>query len=472
MKPVRFILFACLWGLSFTNFLTAQQSLKGYIFDASTGNPVEGANISMDKEAVTATDKSGQFILPQAKPPFILKISHISYYPKEILISKLPDDSLTIYLIPKTRDIDEVVVSNKAYFQFFKPKSFFIQDYAIEKGRVWALGYEDKNILKPELHILNLAGKTLDKISVDPKSALFQDPSGTVHLFDSDSIFQLFFDSREIELLYPARLDGTEEVLFNFQVIRGDSIIFRSFNEYHSYCDFIFANAVSGNRDTIFASYNRERFKSATGAQNYSPGKAPDCAIYEAQLQRGGLPTITQLKIENPGYIGMSDKDIIVAENYKLPRKGPEDYGSPLTRQSRTAFTNYAYKRTILNKPIRASVFYSNNLYYVFEGTNLMLWRLAPDFSISGIFNIDMNENAREVNMIQDPTDQSLYISYQIDGSCFVDKIDPVSGLIASTKKIQGFPFAEKVKVYGGRIYFIYQMVSGQRFTNLFSITR
>jgi hypothetical protein len=453
--------------LAFPAFLFAQQPVTGLLRDAITQKPIEGANIQRNNNPATASGKAGRFILDPGVP-VLLKVSHIGYYTKEILISQLPEDSLIIDLIPRIRNLEEVVITGKPYFQFFKPRSFYVQDYAIQDNRVWALGFEDKNILKPELRLLNLSGKTLDKIRINQKSGLFQDPSGTVHLFNPDSIFQLFYDRRQITFLYPNPLDESAETLFNLQVMRGDTVIFRMFNRQRSYCEFIAANLDTGKHDTIFASFNRSVFKSNLAAENYSPGPIPLCEIYPATFNKPAWGFPSDLRWEYPA--GTSDKDIMVAEGRKLPEKGSKDDGFEPTRASRKGFTDYAFKRTIVNKPVSASMFYSHNLYYIFEGTNLIIWRLKPDFSISNSLNVILNKDAREIRMIQDPVDQFLYLSYQINGSCYVSKIDPASGLISRTKQIPGFPFAEKIKIFGGRIYFIYQSTTGQNSTNLYSI--
>ncbi len=454
--------------LVFPLYLFPQQPVTGYLIDAVTRKPVEGANIQKDKKPVAASDQAGRFQI-DAVFPLMLKISHLNYFPKEIIISKIPVDSLIIRLIPRNRNLDEVVVTGKPYFQFFKPQSFYIHQYAIQDNRVWALGFAGKNILKPELRLLNLSGKTLSKISVETKSEIFQDPSGTVHLYNSDSIFQLYADQGRIVYLYPYPLDGSEEILFNLQVIRGETVIFRSFSPYRTCCEFILADIRTGFRDTVFQSYNRLQYKSATAAQNYSPGAIPDVAKSGSPVKQNykGLPG--QLKKDNPEYVGMSDKDIMQAEGFKVVHKSG-DAGLQATLASRAAFANYGYRRTIQNAPIRAWMYLCRDHYNIFEANNLMMWRLSHDFNPENSTEIRLNPDAKNISLVQDPVDQLLYLTYLINGTGFVSQLDPESDLITRTKQINGFPFAENIRVYGGRIYFIHQSPTGQNFTNLYSV--
>jgi DNA-binding beta-propeller fold protein YncE len=72
--------------------------------------------------------------------------------------------------------------------------------------------------------------------------------------------------------------------------------------------------------------------------------------------------------------------------------------------------------------------------------------------------------------MIQDPADASLYISYQINGSGFVSRLDPITGEVSKTRHLSGFPFAQNIKVNNGKIYFTCSLRADQSSINLYSI--
>jgi hypothetical protein len=455
----------------FPLFVSAQQIFTGYLRDAVTSRPVEGANIQCNQRPATSSGPMGQFTVNESLP-VLLTITHVAFYTKEIIISKLPDDSLLIDLVPRTRDLEEVVVTGKPYLQFFKPETFYIRDYAIQDNRVWALGCMGKNILRPELRLLNLSGKTLGKMPVGVQSEIFQDPSGTVHLYNRDSMFQLYADKRQIVLLYPNPINPATSLLFNFQIIRGDTVIYTDFNDYRTYCEFIAADLASGTRDTVFVSYNRLVYQSPGPAKNYQPGPIPGSAIVGSPPGRStkGLPSALRNDPDHPEYAGKSDKDIMVAESMQMPRKTQKDTGSEMTRNSRIAFANALYKRNILNKPIRVSAHYASNRYYIFETANLLLWILDNHFAPLGSVPADPGSDAREVQLVQDPVNENLYLTYQIHGTCFISRVDPATGLMQSARRLTGFPFAEKISVYAGKAYFIYQSPVGQNYTNLYSV--
>jgi hypothetical protein len=441
----------------------------GSVRDAATGKPVENVNIKVGGKPASSSARDGRFSI-EISVPVTLSFSHVSYRTRDILLNSIPKDSLKIELVPGTQQIGEVVITGKPYFQYFKPETFYIQDYAIRKNQVWALGFRSKNILKPELRVLSMDGKTLDKISIPSNSGIYQDPTGTVHLFTMDSIRQLTLYRGKIVTEYAFPLNEAATTLFNMQFISGDTVIYRSFNESRSFCEFILANVSSGARDTLFASYDRELFTSEKSASKYLPGAAPAIVVYPSMVNE--IPkTIDELKNENPMYQYMSPKDIRFTEGIStISRRGP-DWGNELTRRSVANYAMYAMMRLIVHKPVEATLVRRNDRYFVFESTNRLLWSLFPNFSIEKNLFLTLSKDARRLELVQDPVDLNLYLSYQINGSQFVSRLDPETGSILMTKKIEGFPFPEKITVYGGRIYFIYDSPTGQNFTNLFSVS-
>lgn len=474
MKPawsnyrITLLLLGMLLGLPV--FTMAQKSITGYLIDAETRRPVDGANIRLNKTPVTSSDSEGRFRVILRAQSAILRVSHVSYHPKELIISKQSPDSLIIQLIPNTMKLEEVLITAQSHIRYFKPQSFYIQDYAIQDHRVWAIGYENKNVLKPELRVLGLSGELLAKMKLKPDSRIFQDPTGTVLLFRQDSIYQLTLTGNKIQTEFPGTLAETGDILFNLQVMRGDTVIYRTFNPSRSLCEFLSARLETGTLDTVFASFDRTLYKTTDSARAYKHGRLPD-VIAIALPNATTMPNSEELRKSNPAYENMSGKDIRNSESIKTLSKGIRDIGTEITLDSQTSFAVSAMSRTMIHKPVKASMFYQKELFIVFEATNSMMWNLNPDFTIRGSFEIELNNAARDLEMIQDPVTDKLFLSYRINGSPFICEVNPESGLISQPTRLGGFPFAEKIRVYDNRIYFIYQEATGQIFTNLFSIS-
>jgi len=447
--------------------LLSQQTITGYVHDALTHKPVNGANIRVNQLVINPSDSHGKFTV-KAALPIAIEVSHVAYFSKEYIISKLPEDSLIFELVPNIRDLNEIQVSAKPYAQYFNPRSFYIQDFAIEKNRVWAIGYANKNALKPELRVLNLSGKLLDKMPIKPNSGLYQDPSGGIHLYNRDSIFELQFESGIITPVFRNAIDDSWEVLLNLQVMRGDTLIFRIFNPSRACCEFIAGSALTGRCDTVFTSFNRSLYASAQEARSFSHGPIVGSTIIASPTREAtGFPN--RVRAENQSMKGMSDKEVTAAESNKAEMRSP-DKALELTLHSRDRAANSSYNRLIRLKPIKAQMVYGSGSFYVFEANNMIIWRLNPDYAPSNGFEIGIDPDAVDVRMIQDPTDQRLYLSYKVFGTSYVSMIDEITGRVVKTRKLDGFPFAEKVQINNGTIYFIYQTATGHSYTNLYSI--
>lgn len=83
-------MFAVLFGL-FSLALAGQETIiKGFITDESTGEPVPGANITIQGKMIgTVSESDGSFFLrTKSAPPFTIKITYIGYASREIRVNK------------------------------------------------------------------------------------------------------------------------------------------------------------------------------------------------------------------------------------------------------------------------------------------------------------------------------------------------------------------------------------------------
>ncbi len=106
----------------FSNKTFSQGSaiIKGLVLDAETKAPIEFVNISIiNNKNGTTTNINGEFeISLKEKNKFKLIFSHINYYKNEIIINNsLFLNKLTIYLKPKTEQLQDVIISASLYEQ-------------------------------------------------------------------------------------------------------------------------------------------------------------------------------------------------------------------------------------------------------------------------------------------------------------------------------------------------------------------
>lgn len=103
-SSVNLLIFAFLFILSsFSVNLNAQ--IKGKVYDADSNTPIEGVKILCNKES-TVTNKDGTFSITSYG---WLKFKHLTYITDSVELLN-PDKVVSIYLVPKNQNLNEVVV--------------------------------------------------------------------------------------------------------------------------------------------------------------------------------------------------------------------------------------------------------------------------------------------------------------------------------------------------------------------------
>ena len=109
----------CIFLLALAGSVRAQQtqvpSFYGIITDASTGEPLSGAVISVDFKksgVVSGADGKYQLYLPFGE--YILKISHVGYNPVRVRMALKRDTEYNVALNDVTKQLEEVIVSSSA----------------------------------------------------------------------------------------------------------------------------------------------------------------------------------------------------------------------------------------------------------------------------------------------------------------------------------------------------------------------
>lgn len=102
-------LFTGLAGITQTRF-----TLNGYVKDSLSGESIIGATVAVNGQSKGVTSNQyGFYSLTLDEGDYQIQVSHVSYSPKQILLSLHSNQSLNADLIPKSALINEVVVYSK-----------------------------------------------------------------------------------------------------------------------------------------------------------------------------------------------------------------------------------------------------------------------------------------------------------------------------------------------------------------------
>jgi hypothetical protein len=157
--------------------------------------------------------------------------------------------------------------------------------------------------------------------------------------------------------------------------------------------------------------------------------------------------------------------------NFGMGGRGNGDASDPrlnLSFDPSDAFTARAQEQ-VDYRPIITHIFRFRNNYLIFEDRGCHLWKYDVSFTDPEHFTIATPKNAKNADLMQDPVTGSLYLYYTLDGIGHLAGVDPLTGAILFTRKLENFAWIEDLKVYNNRIWFTHQTVSGTAMMNLYS---
>lgn len=93
----------------------AQQTIKGNVVNAQTGNPVEGANVSYDNNRGTITDANGLFRIP-CRNNVQIRVSYVGYQTARKVIRNC-STPVKILLKPQIYSLGDITVEEQLYIE-------------------------------------------------------------------------------------------------------------------------------------------------------------------------------------------------------------------------------------------------------------------------------------------------------------------------------------------------------------------
>lgn len=166
-KIIQKIHLFCLFFLS-GNLLFAQNTtLSGQILDAVTNQPIKSVNIRLGNLTKgVSTDDKGKFEVISPQFPLSLTCSHVGYKTEIIKVERLTDQLLTIYLLPTTSELDEIVVSSeRKEIKLSTVEKYSVQDFEIIGNHILRLEYHG-SFKNQVISLLDIDGNRLDALSL------------------------------------------------------------------------------------------------------------------------------------------------------------------------------------------------------------------------------------------------------------------------------------------------------------------
>ena len=405
--------------LTFCSIGAAQDAeITGTVYSGAYLKPVGGIYVRCGIRS-TKTDYKGHFSIPKIKDE-PLQLSNSKFHTQEIPPNRLiPGKNLEIYLTPTSSAYSEVLKSSPV--QTVRAVDFEnIFDYTLLSDTLIILSYMKSKLTGTTQDVyLNCAmtamkyGKVIDR-------QILPDYIKKLHL---DPFNQLFFEGD----------DFCHIVLRNEDKLKVESF---DLNEFYSRIEPIYA--VDSNR--VYYAYKYDYIPQVSHRIYYEDQKHSYPIRY----------------IKNKNYFSQLsvDYDMLEPGELKEAKRMEEETGIKAYLFS-TYIRSFYLLRDIA--PPYAPGFKKDDTLYIFDHMNQWLFSHKLDGSpidSVGIYHDALNREEL-VDVLQDPFSKKIYVHHERSGVHYIRVIDLSTGATGRPYKIY-HPFAERVKILEGYVYYIY----------------
>jgi len=244
--------------LFYFNLLAQQITYSGFVYDVSSGEPLEGANLSLPSSPNigATTNDAGYFslILPSLNETKIL-VSYLGYYSQEITPSQTNSSNLKIFLKPKILTSQTVMIeatlgrntnlpfTSSVLNQKDITKNYSVQDIPELLSRLPSTTFYSENGNGVGYNYLSIRGFDQRRIAVSINGIPQNDP-------EDNNVYWIDFPDllASTELIQVQR--GAGSGVFGYPAIGGSINIITS----------QFSNSSFINFESAFGSYNTKKF--------------------------------------------------------------------------------------------------------------------------------------------------------------------------------------------------------------------
>jgi len=200
--------------------------ISGKVVDITTKRPIENVNLRIiDTGTGTSTDSSGIFYLETNHTNFELWISHISYQTNTLKFDfKKPPNTLEIQLTPKSFELNEAVITAKRQYEYSVTDFDFIDTTILLLVTKHATN-------SSELYLINEVFDTISKrtnLPANGQASIYKDCMGSCHVIFKDSVYQVFINDKQIQLIYPVSIERFNELMENCLFETPELLVFKN----------------------------------------------------------------------------------------------------------------------------------------------------------------------------------------------------------------------------------------------------
>jgi hypothetical protein len=413
--------------------LTAQVHYRffyGKVLIAGGKNPLSNVNISFEgSEMGSVSDKNGTFSFYIDTIPIFMKVSHLGYKTKRILLDG-SSNSMVLYLETEIQELKEVEITANRIEAYFKNEQYNLRDYEIDSGLIYMLVYRN-NLSREELICRNPEGDTLARsglLSFSPKS-LIRDCLGYLHILSKDSVYQVYREGKNLKLIYPVGVEKYEKILGECLASTDEVLFYKKVTDYGQRVMYYGVNRKNSEKRVISRVEDEDKMR---------------------MLRRN--PEDQFMMMVDPPDAGGG---VINAE------RNETDVGSGQLRSSRDAFNTWSFDKKVLYRPMKTALYRVRDFICIFNipGKQLEFYDREGNFSYKLKLNVEAIHDGRWSGEIYlDELQSQAYTTFLKSTGTGLYRIDLNTGDLHKRLSLV-HPYPQKIKIYNDQIYYMYDIL-------------
>ncbi|OFY96962.1 MAG: hypothetical protein A2309_12475 [Bacteroidetes bacterium RIFOXYB2_FULL_35_7] len=231
-------------------------SVFGTVSDSTGNSEISYANIKIAGAIHgTTTDVKGNFYLEIEKLPATLIVSHDGYQNFYLNISEKTKFPVHIKLKSKITELTGVNVTAGKVEKILEKRPYDVWDYEIYEDKLLLLCFD----ITTRLVLSDFNGDTVCSVKVTKPEMLYKDCLGNVHLLTKDSAYQIFYDSKQIILLYASEIYSFIKTMKNCVFELNGKLYFKEYSRYEQQLNYYYFDETYNKPDnfrTILNTHN------------------------------------------------------------------------------------------------------------------------------------------------------------------------------------------------------------------------
>lgn len=388
----------------------AKDVFYGKVIDTETKTPLGNVDILDESSGGrTSTDQNGVFKLSIIFPTRIC-VSHIGYETQTINLQAANDSVLIIPLKTNSTELPVISIFPGKAENIIKNNELSVMDYEFIDDNILLLA-QSTRFHKPSLVLLDEKFDTLTitKLDVHPEF-IFHDCMDNLHLVAKDFAFQLNYDRKRIQILYPVNKDEMMEKLSPCVEKLHDKFYFSEYSKQGLSLLYFFKDSSEKKGNILQVISDRKK-------QN----------MVESEIDFALAPGHNYEEWDKHFFDSM-----IVSKVY-----------APLVKLHDTIY--------IFNFPEGKIEYYS--------GSGKLLNSVAISFH---------EQRHWKKSVMTDETENKCYAVFEKNGIIQLKEIALKTGTTERVIDFSGFPFASNIKIRNGYVYFLYPDASRQGYNRVY----